>query len=163
MTRILFVCLGNICRSPTALAVMRQLVRDAGLEDAVELDSAGTGGWHVGSPPDDRAVAAAARRGIVVTGVGRQVTPEDLASFDYVIAMDAANRRELRRIAREAGLADHNVYLLREFDSASVQAGRLDVPDPYSGGPDGFERVLDQIEAACAGLLAELRLRAGRA
>jgi protein-tyrosine phosphatase len=163
MTRVLFVCLGNICRSPTALAAMRRLVEQAGLQDAVELDSAGTGAWHVGSPPDDRAVAAAARRGIRLTGVGRQVSAEDLATFDYVIAMDAANRRELRRIAREAGLSDHNVYLLREFDPASVRAGRLDVPDPYSGGPEGFERVLDQVEAACAGLLGELRLRARRA
>ncbi len=163
MTRVLFVCLGNICRSPTALAVMRRLVDDAGLRDAIELDSAGTGSWHVGSPPDDRAVEAAARRGIALTGVGRQVTAEDLETFDYVVAMDAANRRELRRIAREAGRSDHNVYLLREFDPASVRAGRLDVPDPYSGGPEGFERALDQIGAGCAGLLGELRLRAGRA
>jgi len=163
VTRVLFVCLGNICRSPTALAVMRGLVADAGMQDAVQLDSAGTGSWHVGSPPDDRAVLAAARRGIRMSGVGRQVTAEDLATFDYVIAMDAANRRELRRIAREAGLHDHNVFLLREFDPESVRAGRLDVPDPYSGGPEGFERVLDQVEAACRGLLGELRLRAGRA
>jgi low molecular weight protein-tyrosine phosphatase len=155
--RILFVCLGNICRSPTAEAVMARLVAEAGLEGSIELDSAGTGSWHVGSPPDSRAVEAAARRGIRVDGVGRQIAAADFEAFDLVLAMDAMNLRELRRVAYEAGLDGSNVRLLREFDPASADAASLDVPDPYSGGPDGFERVLDLIEAACAGLLAELR------
>jgi low molecular weight protein-tyrosine phosphatase len=160
VTRILFVCLGNICRSPTAEAVMRRMVEEAGLDGTISLDSAGTGAWHVGSPPDSRAVAAAAGRGIRVEGAGRQVTAADLEDFDLVLAMDATNLRELRRLAHEAGLDGGNVRLLREFDPASAGAASLDVPDPYSGGAQGFERVLDLIEAACAGLLAELQAAA---
>jgi protein-tyrosine phosphatase len=156
MVRVLFVCLGNICRSPTAEAVMARLVVDAGLDAQIELDSAGTGAWHVGSPPDERATAAAARRGIPTRGLARQVTAEDFATFDLVVAMDRENLRDLRGVAPSAEAAAR-VRLLREFDPASDGAADLDVPDPYYGGPDGFGRVLDLVEAACAGLLAELR------
>ena len=113
--RMLFVCLGNICRSPTAEGVMRALVNDAGLQGEVELDSAGTGAWHVGSSPDPRAVAAAGARGIALVGAARQVRPEDFEEFDLVLAMDRSNLRALRRLAR-APRAD--VRLLREFDPA---------------------------------------------
>jgi low molecular weight protein-tyrosine phosphatase len=156
MARLLFVCLGNICRSPTAEAVMRRLVADAGLDGAIELDSAGTGGWHVGEPPDARASAAAARRGIAMGGRARQVTVADFFEFDLLLAMDRENQRALRVIAPDEETAA-KVRLLREFDPASVGAPDLDVPDPYYGGRDGFDRVLDLVEAACAGLLAELR------
>jgi protein-tyrosine phosphatase len=156
MPRVLFVCLGNICRSPTAEAVMARLVAEAQLEHAIELDSAGTGAWHVGSPPDERAAAAAATRGIAMRGTARQVTEEDFEAFDLLLAMDADNHRTLRGRAPHPEAAA-KVRLLREFDPAAAGATSLDVPDPYYGGPDGFDRVLDLVEAACAGLLTELR------
>lgn len=151
--RVLFVCLGNICRSPTAEGVMRALVRDAGIEDTIEVDSAGTGSWHVGSAPDPRAVAAAGARGIVVEGTARQIRPEDLEEFDLILAMDRANLRALRQLA---GGTRADVRLLREFDPASATAADLDVPDPYYGPSGGFEEVLDLVDAACRGLLARI-------
>ena len=155
MTQILFVCLGNICRSPTAEGVMRRLVADAGLEAEIGLDSAGTGGWHVGEPPDRRATQAAARRGIALEGRARQVSEEDFAHFDLIIAMDASNQHALRQVAPdEEGRA--KVHLLREFDPASEGSHELDVPDPYYDSERGFEIVLDQVQAACAGLLERL-------
>ncbi|HKG03176.1 MAG TPA: low molecular weight protein-tyrosine-phosphatase [Conexibacter sp.] len=158
MPRVLFVCLGNICRSPTAEAVMAQLVADAELEHAIELDSAGTGAWHVGSRPDERATAAAAARGIAMSGAARQIVPEDFEQFDLLLAMDADNHRNLREIAPHADAAA-KVRMLREFDPAAAAAASLDVPDPYYGGEDGFDHVLDLVEAACTGLLAELSPR----
>jgi low molecular weight protein-tyrosine phosphatase len=150
--RILFVCLGNICRSPTAEGVMRAQVADAGLSERFEIDSAGTGGWHVGHPPDERATAAAARRGISLDGAARRVTPADLATFDHVIAMDSENLADLQRMAsgeqHEAVLT-----LLRSHDETASERGELDVPDPYFGGEHGFEHVLDVVEAGCRGLL----------
>jgi low molecular weight protein-tyrosine phosphatase len=160
MPRVLFVCLGNICRSPTAEAVMARLVAEAELEHAIELDSAGTGAWHVGSPPDERATAAAAARGVTMRGAARQVTDDDFHAFDLLLAMDAENHRVLRASAPHPEAAA-KVRMLREFDPASSDAVSLDVPDPYYGGPDGFDNVLDLVEAACAGLLAELRESAG--
>jgi protein-tyrosine phosphatase len=154
--RILFVCMGNICRSPTAEGVMRALLRDEGLDGRIELDSAGTGGWHAGDAPDARAAAAARARGIELAGAARQVTAADFDSFDLLLAMDRDNERELlARAPDEEGRA--KVRLLREFDPEAVAAGDLDVPDPYYGGPNGFERVLDLVQAACRGLLAEVR------
>jgi protein-tyrosine phosphatase len=154
--RLLFVCLGNICRSPTAEGVMRELVKQKGLQDAVELDSAGTGAWHVGSPPDGRATDAALARGIALNGRARQVTREDFEDFDLVVAMDSSNMRELRALAR--GEQERvKVRLLREFDPASAEREDLDVPDPYYGGDGGFEKVLDLVQAACAGLLTQIQ------
>lgn len=155
--RMLFVCLGNICRSPTAEGVMRHLVEEEGLSGEFELDSAGTGGWHVGDPPDPRAREAARRRGIVVAGAARQVQPSDFEEFDLILAMDRANLRDLRAAAPPDASAE--IRLLREYDADSVGGGDLDVPDPYYGGPDGFDDVLDLVDAACRGLLAELRER----
>jgi protein-tyrosine phosphatase len=134
---------------------MRQLVREEGVEDAFELDSAGTGSWHVGHPPDERATAAAAARGIVLEGAARQVAPGDFDRYDLILAMDRANARDLRALAPDAA-ARAKVRLLREFDSRTAGAPDLDVPDPYYGGEDGFGLVLDQVQAACRGLLAEL-------
>ncbi len=152
MPRLLFVCLGNICRSPTGEGVMRHLAREAGRADEFELESAGTGGWHVGAPPDARATGAARRRGIVLEGAARQVVPEDFERFDLLLAMDRENLRSLRALAPDSQ-ARGKARLLREFDPDSAGAPDLDVPDPYYGGPRGFDLVLDQIEASCRGLL----------
>jgi len=156
MTRILFVCMGNICRSPTAEGVMRHLVREAGLEDEIVIDSAGTGGWHAGDPPDRRATAAARARGVTLEGGARQLTVDDFEDFDLLLAMDRDNLAGIRAIAPDEGAAA-KARLLREYDPASAGAPDLDVPDPYYGGPQGFETVLDQVEAACRGLLDAIR------
>jgi protein-tyrosine phosphatase len=150
--RVLFVCLGNICRSPTAEGVMRALVADAGLQEEIELDSAGTGAWHVDEPPDARATVAAAARGIALGGAARQVRAEDFERFDLILAMDGSNQHALRRLAPDEG-AREKVRLLREFDPASAGLSDLDVPDPYYDSQRGFEIVLDQVQAACEGLL----------
>jgi protein-tyrosine phosphatase len=154
--RLLFVCLGNICRSPTAEGVMRHVVIEAGMQDRVQLDSAGTGSWHIGSSPDPRARAAASGRGVDLTGEARQVRPEDFDEFDLILAMDRANLRDLRALAA-SGEAEEKVRLLREFDPSSSGAEDLDVPDPYYGPGGGFEEVFDLVEAACRGLLDEIR------
>jgi protein-tyrosine phosphatase len=156
--RLLFVCLGNICRSPTAEGVMRALVEEAGLEDSIELDSAGTGAWHVGSPPDGRAVAAARARGIVLEGSARQIRQNDFDEFDLVLAMDRSNLRELEELA---GSEERRakVRLLREFDPAGGGDQDLEVPDPYYGAAGGFEEVLDLVQGACAGLLTQIGAR----
>ncbi len=138
---------------------MRGLLREEGLEDAVEVDSAGTGDWHVGDPPDRRATAAAQARGIVLEGAARQVARADFDDFDLILAADRRNLRDLRALLPPDARA--KVHLLREFDPASEGAPDLDVPDPYYGGDDGFEHVLDLVEAACRGLLDDLRA-AGR-
>lgn len=144
-TRLLFVCSGNICRSPTAEAVMRQLVSERGLDGEVEVDSAGIGDWHVGESPDRRAAAAALRRGVRLDGVARQVTPADFEDFDLLLAMDATHLADLRRLAPPGTSGK-----VRMFAGA-------DVPDPYYGGNEGFETVLDVVAAGCAKLLDELR------
>ena len=134
---------------------MRSLLREQGLEDAVEVDSAGTGDWHVGSPPDSRATAAARARGITLEGAARQVAPRDFTDYDLILAADRRNLRDLEAVAPRRARA--RMHLLREFDPASEGAPDLDVPDPYYGGDDGFEHVLDLVEAACRGLLDALR------
>ncbi len=134
---------------------MRHLAREAGRADEFELESAGTGGWHVGAPPDARATGAARRRGIVLEGAARQVVPEDFERFDLLLAMDRENLRDLRALA-PTPQAREKARLLREFDPDSAGAPDLDVPDPYFGGAAGFDLVLDQIEASCRGLLIHL-------
>ena len=153
---VCFVCLGNICRSPTAEGVMRALVREAGLSSRIVIDSAGTGAWHAGEPADARARAAARARGIELTSTARMFVRSDFERFDYVLAMDRANLRELRQLAR--GPEEHaRLHLFRSFDPAApVDA---EVPDPYYGGPEGFNEVLDICERGCRGLLAHLRAR----
>jgi protein-tyrosine phosphatase len=151
--RVLFVCLGNICRSPTAEAVFRSLLAREGGGLAVEVDSAGTHAYHTGDPPDPRAIEAAARRGIDMTSLrARMVGPEDFARFDLVLAMDQQNFRRLQRLAPAE--QRHRLRLFLEFAPA---LGRRDVPDPYYGGATGFEEVLDLVEEASRGLLAALR------
>lgn len=136
---------------------MARMVREAGLEADVVVGSAGTGDWHVGSAPDERSSAAAAARGTTLAGEARQVTPADFAAWDLLLCADRRNVAALLAVAPDAAAAE-KVRLLREFDPASVEAGELDVPDPYLG-EDGFEAVLDVIEASCAGLLARLEER----
>lgn len=157
VVRICFVCLGNICRSPTAEGIFRHLLSQQGLDDVV-IDSAGTGGWHAGNPPDRRATAEAARRGIELAGRARQFTREDFERFDYVVAMDEMNLSDLASIAPSPE-AREKIRLLRSFDPAS-SAG-AGVPDPYYGGPGGFEEVFDICEAACRGLIAHLEAEHG--
>lgn len=154
MTKICFVCLGNICRSPTAEAVMRKLIVDAGLQDDFELDSAGTGSWHVGARPDPRTRSAGEARGLTVDGRGRQFQAADFDRFDYVVALDRSNRENLLHLTRDDAHRA-KVHLLRDFDEASDRDS--DVPDPYYGGADGFSEVIDICDAACRGLLAKLR------
>jgi protein-tyrosine phosphatase len=133
---------------------MHDLVRREGLEEWITVDSAGTGGWHVGDPPDARASATARARGIVLEGSARRVRASDFEDFDLLLAMDRSNLRDLHRLAPDEEAASR-LKLLREFDPAA--SGDLDVPDPYYGGSGGFEEVLDLVQAACVGLLAEIR------
>jgi protein-tyrosine phosphatase len=152
--RLCFVCLGNICRSPTAEGVMKKLVADAGLAQRIAIDSAGTGDYHVGEPADSRSRGEASRRGIELTGVARQFVAYDFDAFDYVLAMDRRNLRDLRELASSPAQRA-KLHLLRSFEPGA--SGDLDVPDPYAGDGDGFVRVFDICLAACAGLLAHLR------
>jgi protein-tyrosine phosphatase len=156
--RVLFVCLGNICRSPTAEGVLAHLLREQGLEREIELDSAGTGPWHVGKPPDARSARAALARGIELTGAARQVQASDFDRFDLLVALDRHNRDDLLRGAPDEH-ARAKVALLREFDPEALAAGELDVPDPYCGGERGFDDVVEIVAPACAGLLEALRDR----
>ena len=153
MIRVLFVCLGNICRSPTAEGVFRALVAREGLAHAIATDSAGTADYHIGEPPDPRSRAAALQRGVDISDLrGRQIARDDFVRFHYVLAMDRSNYDTLARLcpkdARER---------LRLFLDFAADAGLDEVPDPYYGGADGFEYVLDLAEAASAGLLAHIR------
>ncbi|MBM4182999.1 MAG: low molecular weight phosphotyrosine protein phosphatase [Gemmatimonadetes bacterium] len=153
-TRVLFVCLGNICRSPLAEGVFLHLVREAGLDHRFEVDSAGTCDWHVGERPDARATAVARKHGVELPSRARQVTPDDLDTFDHVLAMDRENLRDLRRLARASARA--NIRLLRAHDAAAAGEADRDVPDPYYGGPSGFDLVYEMVHRSCAALLAEL-------
>ncbi len=153
--RLLFVCLGNICRSPAAEGVMRRKIEEAGLADRVHLDSAGTEGWHTGKPPDSRMTAAAARRAYPLTSRARQVSAADLRDFDLVLVMDRQNLRDLLAL-NSAGEHRHKVRLFCEFCSEHEVK---EVPDPYYGGPEGFDQVLDLLEDGCANLVEHVRSR----
>jgi protein-tyrosine phosphatase len=155
---ICFVCLGNICRSPTAEGVMRHLVDEATLAERILIDSAGTGDWHIGQPPDERAQQAAGRRGYALAALrGRQIAAADFERFDLLIAMDDKNVAALRQVC-PAQQRD-KIRLLMEFvpEADARWGGAREVVDPYFGGAEGFEQVLDQCETACRGLIAALR------
>lgn len=155
-TSVLFVCLGNICRSPMAEGVFRRMVADAGLRDAITVDSAGTGDWHVGEQPDRRAIQAAAKRGIDITGIrARLVHEKDFGSFAHILVMDRNNLAALQRMAPSGGTIPE--LFLRYAPGADID----EVPDPYMTG--GFDEVLSLIEAGSAGLLRALRKNAGSA
>jgi protein-tyrosine phosphatase len=155
---VCFVCLGNICRSPTAEGIFKHLVREAGLDDRIAIESRGTGDWHTGEPADARARAAAARRGISLDGTACRFERDDFARFDYILSMDTRVLDTLRRMARTADERDR-VHNFRAFDPESLP--EAPVPDPYYGGADGFDEVFDICEAGCRGLLADIRRRLG--
>jgi protein-tyrosine phosphatase len=151
-TSVLFVCLGNICRSPLAEGVFRHLVEEAGVGERFEIESAGTGAWHVGERPDARAQMVATQHGVRLESLARQVTEEDMLRFDHIVAMDHENLRALQRMAIAAG-SEAEVRLLREYDT---EADGDEVPDPYYGGASGFEVVYAMVHRACQGLLERL-------
>ncbi|MEX0617668.1 MAG: low molecular weight protein-tyrosine-phosphatase [Pseudohongiellaceae bacterium] len=149
--KILLVCLGNICRSPTAHGVLEHRISQSGLRGKVTLDSAGTGGYHIGSSPDSRSIEAAMKRGYDLNPLrARQVAQQDFETFDYILAMDANNLKELRLRCPEE--YQHKLQLFLEYSDS----GETSVPDPYFGGADGFQHVLTLIEEACDGLVAHI-------
>ena len=153
MVSVLFVCLGNICRSPTAEGVFRHLVASEGLTDRICTDSAGMGSWHIGQPPDSRAQDAARMRGIDLSKQrARQAKPQDFERFDYVVAMDRDNFASLSSICPKG--REHRIHLFLDF---APDVSESEVPDPYYGGPGGFDAVLDMIEVASRGLLDDIR------
>ena len=154
--RILFVCLGNICRSPAAEGVFLHLLAREGLEDRFVVDSAGTGGWHVGNPADRRMRAAAERRGIHLPSRARQLDRGDLLSFDRILTMDDDNWQAVRSLARELAPGSADLALIEPMTSHCRRFKSREVPDPYYGGEQGFEHVLDLLEDACEGLLETL-------
>lgn len=151
-TRVLFVCLGNICRSPAAEGLFLHRLQQRGLSDAFVVDSAGTGSWHVGKPADARMIRAAEARGVLLPSRARQITAADLQSFDQILTMDASNLANVRRLAPAeaitARIEPMTAYCRRHHAD--------EVPDPYYGGTDGFNDVLDLLEDACDGLLEAL-------
>ena len=156
MVKVLFVCMGNICRSPTAEGVFRDLVKKQGLQDHIHIDSAGTHAYHVGNGPDPRAQAAARKRDIDLSAQrARKVEAADFSKFDYVLAMDESNYADLEYIAND-GSHENKLSLFLEFSENNSQR---EVPDPYYGGDQGFEQVLDLIEEASNGLLNDIRTR----
>ncbi|TAL83114.1 MAG: low molecular weight phosphotyrosine protein phosphatase [Candidimonas sp.] len=156
MTKVLFVCMGNICRSPSAEGVFRHLIDEAGLSGAVGVDSAGTHSFHIGEPPDARAQAAARKRGYDISGrTARLVTAEDFREFDMILAMDWENLSALQQQCPK--IYQHKLMLLMRFANEFEEAT---VPDPYYGGPEGFGKVLDYLEDACQGVLELVRKRA---
>jgi protein-tyrosine phosphatase len=153
MVRVLFVCMGNICRSPLAQGVFENVLRREGLEDEVFVDSAGTGHWHVGSPPDERALSAASLRGLDLSAQrARQIAREDCQNFDYILTMDEENYYMVSSLCRGSAV-------VRPFLDFATDSPEREVPDPYYGGPDGFEHVLDLVEEASEGLLEDIRER----
>lgn len=157
MVRVLFVCLGNICRSPSAEAMLRHLAAHQGVSNRLQVDSAGTAAYHLGEPPDPRMCEAALRRGLDLSGLrARQVEGKDFQRFEYILAMDAENLEALQAL-RPGGFQGH----LGLFLGFAPECGEGSVPDPYYGGMAGFERVLDLLETASAGLLAHVRERHG--
>lgn len=151
--QLLFVCLGNICRSPSAENIMNHAIAQAGLSDRIVCDSAGTSSYHIGSPPDARMQAAGRRRGLKLKGRARQLQPEDLAKFDLILAMDRENYRDILHLDSQ-GIYKDKVRLMCDY--AQNHRDR-DVPDPYYGGESGFDYVMDLLEDACQGLLQEIK------
>ena len=155
MVKVLFVCMGNICRSPTAQGVFERLVEQTGLLQHIEIDSAGTHAYHIGHPPDPRAQAAAMRRGVDLSPQrARRVEAADFERFDYILAMDRDNIQHL-----EADCPPQHAHKLRLFLDFAPELHNNEVPDPYYGGPSGFEQVLDLVETGSEGLLRYLRQR----
>lgn len=153
MIRVLFVCLGNICRSPLAEGIFKKLVREAGLEKVIVSDSAGTSRWHIDEPPDTRSIQIAARNNIRLDHLGKQVLRNDLDKFDYILAMDTENLANILKLEVPGRDYRAQVRLMREFDNESTGA---DIPDPYYGGENGFQHVFDLLEESLQNFLAFL-------
>jgi protein-tyrosine phosphatase len=153
MVCVLFVCMGNICRSPLSQGVFEDVLRREGLDGEVFVDSAGTGRWHIGEPPDERALDAASLRGLDISSQrARQVRPDDCERFDYILTMDEENYRAVASLCRGSAV-------VRPFLDFAENSPEREVPDPYYGGPDGFERVLNLVEEASEGLVEDIRKR----
>ncbi len=150
---VLFVCLGNICRSPLGEGILAHRLEEEDLSNRVRVDSAGTGAWHQGDPPDPRSSEVAMRHGIALRGRARLVSVEDFHEFDYIFAMDRTNLRDLRHLESQ-GEGGTLLTLFREFDPH--QEGDLDVPDPYYGGPEGFDLMFDMVDRTCAAFIEHL-------
>lgn len=150
MTRVLFVCLGNICRSPLAEAIFNQLLKEQGLENEIACDSVGTGDWHVGELPDPRTREVAHRYQVPLDHRGRQLAPEDFTTYDYLIAMDSSNQRNVQTLASAAESASYQLFLMRDFDDTPDAP---DVPDPYWGGKQGFDDMYHLLRRCCVNLL----------
>lgn len=149
---VLFVCLGNICRSPLAEGVFINLLAEEGREDGFSVDSAGTGGWHVDERPDPRSIEIAEKNGVELPSRARQVTPADLSAFDVIVAMDRSNLMDLQALKDKHG-GDARLVLMRDFDP---DPGDGQVPDPYYGGKDGFARVFEMLDRSARGLLEDM-------
>lgn len=154
MIKVLFVCLGNICRSPLAEGVFKHKVSQDGLEDMIAVMSAGTSGWHIGESPDPRSIEVAERNGIYLDSHGRKAIDEDFRDFDYIIAMDSNNYSDLKRLPGSSAESSAKLKLMRDFDD--IGKGK-DVPDPYYGGDDGFTHVYDLLDRSCQNLLEEIK------
>ncbi len=151
--KVLFVCLGNICRSPLAEGVFKQRVKEAGLEDKIFVDSAGTSGWHIGERPDPRSIDVAWENGIELDSYGRKAISEDFKNFDYILAMDRNNFSDLRSLPGSSKNGAAQLFLMRDFDD--IGKGQ-DVPDPYYGGEDGFTYVYELLDRSCRNLLDKI-------
>ncbi|MEO1051683.1 MAG: low molecular weight protein-tyrosine-phosphatase [Bacteroidota bacterium] len=150
--KVIFVCLGNICRSPLAAAVFEEMVKKAGLENEFEIDSAGTSDYHIGESPDQRTLENAAKHGLVINNKGRQISRKDLINFDYIVAMDGANLKNIQKLDQTHQFAT-KMFLMRDFDSIEKKG---DVPDPYFGGEEGFENVYNIVKRSMENFLKEL-------
>ena len=152
---VLFVCLGNICRSPSADGMLRKKLAEHGLDEKVTVDSAGTGDWHIGKAPDQRSQAAAAARGYAISNLrARQVVAEDFDKFDYVLAMDKSNIENMKEFMPNGKVRTQPELILERFGN---DKSITEVPDPYYGGEEGFQTVLDLLETACDNLVLELK------
>ena len=154
MIRVLFVCLGNICRSPLAEAVFNKMLAEQGLQDRIASDSAGTGDYHIGAPPDERSVAVAQKHKVPITHQARQFSATDFRDFDYILAMDHHNLNHIRILEQRQRGNQYQLFLIREFEQ---KPDSLDVPDPYWSEADGFEQVYRMLNQACAGLLTHIK------
>lgn len=153
MIGVLFVCLGNICRSPLAEGIFIKKVEEAGLKELIHVDSAGTSRWHIDEPPDQRSAQIARQHGIVLDHLGRQISPRDMDDFDYIIAMDADNYEDILRVRENHLDGKAEIVLMRDFDD---QRSGADVPDPYYGGQNGFQLVYDLLDESLSNFLDKI-------
>ena len=153
MIGVLFVCLGNICRSPLAEGIFKQKVEEAGLKELITIDSAGTSGWHINDPPDQRSSEIARRNGIRLDHYGRQISLNDFEQFDYIVAMDGDNYDDIIRLQGNHSNGKAEILIMREFDDQQSGSG---IPDPYYGGPNGFQLVYDLLDESLSNFLNKI-------